>query len=55
MILAWRIAKRAHTNAAFSGEGARIAGGRWNLPGDAGRLCLLNARIGRNGDVRAPG
>jgi RES domain-containing protein len=35
VILAWRIAKRAHARAAFSGEGARIAGGRWNLPGDA--------------------
>lgn len=35
MILAWRIAKRAHAKTAFSGEGARIAGGRWNLPGDA--------------------
>lgn len=34
MILAWRIAKRAHAKTAFSGEGARIAGGRWNLPGD---------------------
>ncbi len=34
MTLAWRITKRAHANAAFSGEGARIAGGRWNLPGE---------------------
>ena len=35
MIPAWRIAKRAHAKAAFSGEGARIAGGRWNFPGGA--------------------
>jgi RES domain-containing protein len=35
VILAWRIAKRAHAKTAFSGEGARIAGGRWNLPGYA--------------------
>lgn len=34
MTLAWRITKRAHASAAFSGEGARIAGGRWNLPGE---------------------
>jgi RES domain-containing protein len=34
VILAWRIAKRAQARQAFSGEGARIAGGRWNLPGD---------------------
>ena len=33
MIPAWRITKRAHAKVAFSGEGARIAGGRWNLPG----------------------
>lgn len=35
MIPAWRITKRSHAKAAFSGEGARIAGGRWNLPGRA--------------------
>jgi RES domain-containing protein len=35
VILAWRIAKRTHRKTAFSGGGARIAGGRWNLPGHA--------------------
>lgn len=35
MTLAWRIVKRAHAKDAFSGAGARLAGGRWNLPGDA--------------------
>lgn len=30
---AWRLCKKAH--AAFDGEGARMAGGRWNLRGTA--------------------
>lgn len=29
----WRLCKRRH--AAFDGEGARLAGGRWNRPGTA--------------------
>lgn len=29
----WRLCKRRHT--AFDGEGARLAGGRWNRPGTA--------------------
>jgi len=29
----WRIVKRKHTSDAFSGEGARLFGGRWNSPG----------------------
>jgi RES domain-containing protein len=33
--VAHRIVKARHAQAAFSGDGARIAGGRWNLPGDA--------------------
>jgi RES domain-containing protein len=32
---AYRIVKARHARTAFSGEGARIAGGRWNRPGDA--------------------
>jgi RES domain-containing protein len=35
MITAWRIVKRKHARAAFSGEGARLYGGRWNSPGVA--------------------
>lgn len=35
MTVAYRIVKARHAGAAFSGEGARVAGGRWNLPGDA--------------------
>lgn len=35
MLTAHRIVKARHAHTAFSGEGARIAGGRWNLPGDA--------------------
>lgn len=30
---AWRITKRKHAGTAFSGEGARLYGGRWNRPG----------------------
>ena len=35
MITAWRIVKRRHARTAFSGEGARLYGGRWNSPGVA--------------------
>ena len=30
---AWRIVKAAHADHAFTGEGARRTGGRWNSPG----------------------
>ena len=33
MISAWRITKRKHAREAFTGEGARLYGGRWNSPG----------------------
>lgn len=33
MIVAWRLCKARHAGAAFSGEGARLAGGRWNSRG----------------------
>ena len=29
----WRIVKEKHARTAFSGEGARVFGGRWNSPG----------------------
>jgi RES domain-containing protein len=32
---AWRITKAKHAKSAFSGEGARLYGGRWNSPGTA--------------------
>ena len=35
MVSAWRITKRKHAKSAFSGEGARIYGGRWNRSGTA--------------------
>ena len=34
-ITAWRIVKRKRTKAAFTGEGARLYGGRWNSAGVA--------------------
>lgn len=34
-ITVWRICSRRHAGAAFSGEGARRFGGRWNFPGTA--------------------
>ena len=33
ILTAWRITKRKHAKTAFSGEGARQFGGRWNHPG----------------------
>jgi RES domain-containing protein len=33
IVSAWRIVKRKHAKNAFTGEGARIFGGRWNSPG----------------------
>lgn len=35
MVVAWRIVKRKHAKKAFTGEGARQFGGRWNSPGVA--------------------
>lgn len=34
-ITAWRIVKQKNEKTAFSGEGARLYGGRWNWPGTA--------------------
>ena len=33
ILTAWRMTKRKHARTAFSGEGARQFGGRWNHPG----------------------
>jgi RES domain-containing protein len=33
VVIAWRIVKARHAINAFDGEGARLAGGRWNSPG----------------------
>lgn len=35
IIRAWRITKARHASAAFSGDGAKVYGGRWNSPGTA--------------------
>jgi RES domain-containing protein len=35
IVTAWRITKRKYARNAFSGEGAREFGGRWNNPGTA--------------------
>jgi RES domain-containing protein len=34
-VSAFRLVKAKHVSNAFTGEGARLAGGRWNLPGIA--------------------
>ena len=34
MVTSWRVVKRRFEEAAFDGEGARIAGGRWNSVGN---------------------
>lgn len=33
MITGWRIVRRERADVAFTGEGARLYGGRWNSPG----------------------
>ena len=33
MVSAWRIIKRRQRDSAFTGDGARLYGGRWNSPG----------------------
>jgi RES domain-containing protein len=33
LISAWRITKQKHVRTAFTGEGAKLYGGRWNSPG----------------------
>jgi RES domain-containing protein len=33
LISVWRITKQKHAKDAFTGEGARLYGGRWNSPG----------------------
>jgi RES domain-containing protein len=38
-LTAFRIVKARHARDAFSGEGARLAGGRWNYPGDSAIYC----------------
>jgi RES domain-containing protein len=35
VIPSWRLVKAKHAAGAFSGLGARLAGGRWNHPGEA--------------------
>lgn len=35
MLTAWRIVKRKHARTAFTGEGARLYGGRWNSLGSS--------------------
>jgi RES domain-containing protein len=34
-VTAWRIVKQRQARTAFTGEGARLFGGRWNSPGSA--------------------
>lgn len=43
MTSAWRICSARHVASAFSGEGARLYGGRWNSPG--ARLVYTSATV----------
>lgn len=50
MIEVWRICARRHARSAFSGDGARLHGGRWNPPGiavvyTAGSLSLATLEL----------
>lgn len=50
MVTAWRLVKPKWAGSAFDGEGARIAGGRWNAPGTAmvytsGSLALAEIEV----------
>lgn len=50
MLTAWRLVHRNYLSSAFSGEGARLAGGRWNSEGfpvvyTAGSLSLAILEI----------
>ena len=38
-VFGWRIVKEKHSRSAFSGEGARIYGGRWNSIGVSAVYC----------------
>jgi RES domain-containing protein len=42
---AWRITKARHTQTAFTGEGARLFGGRWNSVGTAMVYCSEHASL----------
>jgi RES domain-containing protein len=38
-LVGWRIIKEKHARTVFSGEGARLFGGRWNSPGISAVYC----------------
>ena len=44
-MLIWRISKQRHAQTAFTGEGARRFGGRWNLPGAAMVYCASSLSL----------
>ena len=45
MITAFRLTKTKHASLAFTGHGARIAGGRWNPPGAAVVYCSASLAL----------
>ncbi len=49
---AWRIVRAARVKSAFTGEGARVYGGRWNSRGDRSGLCKRTRIAGGAGIAR---
>lgn len=44
-ITAWRITRKKHLNSAFTGEGAKVWGGRWNPIGLPAVYCASNLSL----------
>ena len=61
MLTVWRIVKAVYVDQAFTGEGARLYGGRWNSPGlgaiytaDSPALAALELLVQLNDPIQLP-